>query len=74
MRVSILEPKKVVWQGNSKKVILPAREGEMCVLDFHQPFVVRLGKGKIISSGGHIPVRDGIAFMRSNTLNIFIQS
>lgn len=58
----------------SNKVTLPARDGEMCVLDFHQPFVVRLGKGKIIFSDKRIPIKDGVAFMRSNSLTIFAQA
>ena len=74
MRFSILEPKKAIWQGMSKKVILPAEEGEMCVLDFHQPFVVRLKKGNISFLDKQIPVKDGIAFMRANNLVVFAQT
>lgn len=73
MKLSILEPKGVIWQGMASKVKLPALEGEMCVLDFHQPFIVRLKKGKIAFSKARISVKDGIAFMRSNTLNVFAQ-
>jgi F0F1-type ATP synthase epsilon subunit len=73
MRLAILDSKKAIWQGMSKEVTLPARDGEMCVLDFHQPFVVRLTKGKIIFSGGRVPIKDGIAFMRSNSLTVFAQ-
>jgi F0F1-type ATP synthase epsilon subunit len=81
MRLLILDPKKAVWQGMAKKVILPAVNGEMCVLDFHQPFVVRLGKGRITFSTEHLTIRpadilinDGIAFMRSNSLTVFAQT
>ncbi len=74
MRFAILEPKGPIWQGMVKKVNLPASEGEMCVLDFHQPFVVRLTKGKIVFSGSRIAVKDGIAFMRANTLTVFAQT
>ena len=80
MRLAILDLKKAVWQGMVKRVNLPAVSGEMCVLDFHQPFVVRLGKGKITFSGesltkhpASIPIKDGIAFMRSNSLTVFAQ-
>ena len=57
-----------------KKVSLPASEGEMCVLDFHQSFVVRLKKGKILFSDTGIAVKDGIAFMKSNNLMVFAQT
>ena len=74
MRLAILEPKGVIWQGMAKKVNLPAAEGEMCVLDFHQPFLARLKKGNIIFSDTRIAVKDGIAFMRSNNLTVFAQT
>ena len=74
MRFAILEPKGAIWQGMIKKVNLPAQEGEMCVLDFHQPFVARLKKGNIVFSNMHIAVKDGIAFMRSNNLTVFAQT
>ena len=72
MRFSILEPKGTIWQGMAKTVNLPAVEGEMCVLDFHQSFVVRLKKG-VLFSNMRIAIKDGIAFMRSNNLMVFAQ-
>jgi len=74
MRFAILEPKGAIWQGMAKKVNLPALEGEMCVLDFHQAFVVRLKKGNIVFSNMRIAIKDGIAFMRSNSLTVFTQT
>jgi len=74
MRISILEPKGAIWKGMVKEVNLPAAEGEMCVLDFHQPFVVRLKKGNIVFSNTRIAIQDGIAFMRSNDLTVFAQT
>ena len=74
MRFAILEPKGAIWQGVVKKVNLPALDGEMCVLDFHQPFVARLQKGNIVFSNTRIAVKDGIAFMRSNNLTVFAQT
>lgn len=80
MRVSILDPKGVVWQGLSKEVVLPAEEGEMCVLDFHQPFLVKLKKDIIRllefgtqKSTQRIPIKNGIAFMAGNELKVFVE-
>lgn len=74
MRLEILEPKKAIWQGMTKEVILPAAQGQMCVLDFHQPFLVRLKQGNIDFSDLRIVIKDGIAFMRSNNLTVFVQT
>ncbi len=74
MRVSILEPKGAIWEGMASQVMLPAEEGQMCVLDFHQPFVVRLTNGSISFADMKISVKDGIAYMRSNSLTVFAQT
>ncbi|MBN2831216.1 MAG: ATP synthase epsilon chain [Candidatus Omnitrophica bacterium ADurb.Bin205] len=74
MRVSILEPKGAIWEGMANQVMLPAEEGQMCVLDFHQPFVVRLTSGSIAFADMKIAVKDGIAYMRSNSLTVFAQT
>ena len=74
MKISILEPKGAIWQGMVTEVNLPAFDGQMCVLDFHQPFLVRLRKGDIFFSNRRVAVKDGIAFMRSNNLIVFAQT
>jgi F0F1-type ATP synthase epsilon subunit len=74
MHLAILEPKGAIWEGMVKKVNLPAADGEICVLDFHQPFVIRLKKGSVVFSNMRVAVKDGIAFMRSNNLTVFAQT
>ena len=73
MQVSILEPKKIVWEGRAKEVRLPAEDGEVCVLDFHQPFLIRLRKGVVRTNQEHTAIKDGIAFLRSNKLILFVE-
>ena len=73
MRVSILEPKKVVWEGQAKEVRLPAQDGDVCVLDFHQPFLIRLRKGVVRRDNVRTAIKDGIAFLRSNNLILFVE-
>jgi F0F1-type ATP synthase epsilon subunit len=75
MQVSILSPRETIWQGKVSDLILPTEDGEMCVLDFHQPFLARLTKGEIRFGGVRtIFVKDGLAHMRGNELNILIES
>jgi F0F1-type ATP synthase epsilon subunit len=74
MQVSILEPKGTIWEGNARQVTLPAEDGEVCVLDFHQPFLMRLKKGVILLPDRRTAIKDGIAFMKSNALKIFVET
>lgn len=53
MRVSVLNPKQVVYAGNVKEAVLPGEDGEFSVLDFHQPFLYRLRSGFICLKGIH---------------------
>lgn len=74
MRVSLLEPKGIIWEGSAKEAALPGEDGEVCVLDFHQPFLVRLKKGVISLGNRQTPIKDGIAFMKGNVLKIFVET
>ncbi len=74
MQVSILEPKRIVWEGQAKEVRLPAEDGDLCVLDFHQPFLIRLRKGVVRSGKTRTAIKDGIAFLRSNNLTLFVET
>ncbi|MCK4994253.1 MAG: hypothetical protein KAS13_04305 [Candidatus Omnitrophica bacterium] len=74
MRVSVLETRDVLYDEKAIKVVLPGREGEICVLDFHQPFFYRLCKGRIIIDDSFtIAIRDGVAHMQSNELVIMVE-
>lgn len=82
MRISVLNPRQTLWQGRASQALLPTEDGEICVLDFHQPFLVRLGKGtirlgeQILKQAPlkKISVSDGVARMRGNELLILIES
>lgn len=51
MRVTVLKVRKVVYEGTAKEVLLPGADGEICVLDFHQPFLYSLREGFIQITG-----------------------
>ncbi len=73
MQIRMLEPKGKIWEGMAKKVNLPAFDGEICVLDFHQPFMVELKKGYMRVPGKSILIKEGLAFMQSNELLVFVE-
>lgn len=47
MKVSINTVFEKVYSGEAKEVVLPGDEGELSLMDFHQPIVCRLTKGVI---------------------------
>ena len=63
----------MVWEGRAKEVRLPGQDGEVCVLDFHQPFLIRLRKGLIRADKQRLAIKDGLAYLRSNNLILFVE-
>ena len=74
MQVSILEPKGILWQGRIKEVVLPGEEGEMSVLDFHQPFLVKLRQGYLKLAGRRTLIKNGIASMHGDELIVLVET
>ena len=78
MRVVVLAMVGKLLEEDAGEVRLPGEDGEISVLDFHQPFLYRLRKGYIIVSsftkaGGaekRVPIKDGVARMSGNVLTV----
>lgn len=66
-----------IFSADAQEVVLPGDEGELSLMDFHQPIVCRLIKGnlKIISGKkiDNIHIIDGVAHMEGNTLKIMAE-
>lgn len=80
MRVTILEPRLSLYDGNAQEVVLPSEDGELCVLDFHQPFLCALCPGSIkignpkTGEEKRIFISRGVARMRANELSIMVET
>ena len=73
MKVSIIETRGVIWEGMAKRAILPAKDGQICVLDNHQPFLVCLKEGAVRLPEMETQIKDGIALMNANELKVFVE-
>lgn len=47
MKVEVLTPRKIEFQGEAEDVILPTLSGEIAVLSFHAPLISVLKPGRI---------------------------
>lgn len=75
-KVSILDVEKTqpIFRDMAVSVVLPSEEGELSVLDFHQPIVCCLKKGLVkIDEKKPIPVKRGIAMMKSSELVVLVK-
>lgn len=75
MRAVVLTPEEIIWEGMAKEVLLPGDDGEVNILDFHQPFFYTLRSGTIYIDKGKARffIKEGLARMISNELLIFTE-
>lgn len=62
-----------IFQESASKVTLPGQEGELCILDFHQPIVSCLKQGTIKIDNNNISISKGVASMQGDNLAILVE-
>ena len=79
MRTLILKDREAVYDKEAFMGVLPGLDGELSVLDYHQPFLYRLQKGivKIIESEESetrmFHIKDGLARFEGNSLLVLCE-
>jgi F-type H+-transporting ATPase subunit epsilon len=74
MKIEILSANKKIYEGESRAVTLPAKEGELQILDGHAPLFTLLDIGEIIlEKGKKFSVSSGIAEFIDNKATILIK-
>ncbi len=74
--ISILDTKTTatILKGMASCVILPGEEGELSIMDFHQPIIACLKEGTIqIDNSDSIRIKKGIARMEGNELSVLVE-
>jgi F-type H+-transporting ATPase subunit epsilon len=74
MKVTILNPKHVVYDGEAKSVFLPGDMAEIEILDYHVPIVSLLRPGKVIVDWKkEIVIKQGMVKFDNNECMILIE-
>jgi len=74
-KVTVLTPEEELYVGLAEEVILPTEDGQLSILDFHQPIVTRLTQGTIqIDQRWSFKIKDGIAKMSGVELVGIVQT
>jgi ATP synthase F1 epsilon subunit len=47
LKVSVISPERVLYEGTARGVIAPAFDGEIGILPMHAPLMTLLGKGTL---------------------------
>ena len=51
LKVSVISPERVLFEGEAASVVAPAFDGEVGILDNHAPMMTLLGKGSLRLDG-----------------------
>ncbi len=52
LKVSVISPEAVLYEGDAEAVVAPAFDGEVGILTGHAPMVTLLGRGELRVGGG----------------------
>ena len=77
-QVSVLDTKKamLIFEKLASGIILPGEEGELSILDFHQPIISCLKKGVIkidVEEPVFIKIKKGIVGMNGKELVVLVE-
>lgn len=61
LRVSVISPSRVGYQGSAESVVAPAHDGMLGILHGHAPMVVLLGSGELTLRSAEGPRRFHVA-------------
>ncbi len=61
LRVSVISPERVIFEGEADSVVAPAWDGELGILRGHAPLVALLGQGNLRVRRGNDTETFGVA-------------
>jgi len=74
IRVTVISPEKVIFDGDATAVTVPAYDGLVGILPGHAPFVTLLGEGRLsVTSGGqdrNFRVRQGFLQVTDDAVRV----
>jgi F-type H+-transporting ATPase subunit epsilon len=71
LKVSVISPEKLLFEGESESVVAPAYDGEVGILTGHAPMLTLLGKGVLrLGSGQKFSVSGGFLQVADNQVRV----
>jgi F-type H+-transporting ATPase subunit epsilon len=73
LKVSVISPESVLFEGETDSVVVPAHDGEVGILTGHAPLMALLGNGELrigAGSGRRFKVNGGFLQVLNNDVRI----
>ncbi len=76
MKLTIVSPEKILYQGEAESVTVPGTKGEFEVLDQHAPIISSLQGGKLRYKAGQVvqmEIKGGFIDVAANEVSICVE-
>jgi len=73
LKVKILSPQEVIFEGQAKSVIFPGEQGVFEVLPFHKRLISRLIAGALFVDDRAFPIKRGVAQVDQNNITAVVE-
>ena len=70
LKVSVISPERVLFEGEAASVVAPAFDGEVGILDNHAPMMTLLGKGSLRLGDKRFEIEGGFLQVVDNNVRI----
>lgn len=78
LKVSVISPERVLYEGEAESVVAPAFDGEVGILPHHAPMMTLLGRGELRigpdGSGGRFEVAGGFLQVLNDSVRVVTES
>ena len=78
LKVSVISPEKVLFEGEVESLVAPAYDGEVGILPQHAPMMTLLGRGELRlgpgGSGGRFQVNGGFLQVFRDQVRVVTES
>jgi F-type H+-transporting ATPase subunit epsilon len=78
LKVTVISPEAVLYEGDTESVVAPAFDGEVGILTGHAPMMTLLGKGTLRLSGAgaatSFTVQGGFLQVADNTVRVVTEN
>ena len=70
LKVSVISPERVLFEGEAASVVAPAFDGEVGILDNHAPMMTLLGKGSLRLGDKRFDIEGGFLQVVDNNVRV----
>lgn len=73
LHVTLFTSSTMLFEGESRSVLLPGELGWFEIGPFHKPLLSRLVSGDAVIDGRHFPIKHGVVKVKKNEVTIMVE-